>query len=146
MNIEDRGPADESVTVIRVVSEDIKPPKNDGSRGSALYAVPFLLSHRPSSTWVQVFVETWNHPPQWSSMHRPGIARVIGDQIILDGTTVEEIEKYHKETLLLAVNEANHITAEYEQKQHQMQILEEARLQQEKKRIEDFAQRIRFDE
>ena len=28
-------------------------------------------------------------------MHRPGIASVSGDRIILDGTTVEELERYH---------------------------------------------------
>jgi hypothetical protein len=34
-------------------------------------------------------------------MHRPNIARGTGDKVVLDGTTIEEIEKYHKETLVL---------------------------------------------
>ena len=40
-------------------------------------------------------------------MHRPGIASVYGDQIILDGTTIEEVRDYHRETLMLCVQIAN---------------------------------------
>lgn len=40
-------------------------------------------------------------------MHRPGIARVVGDQIVLDGTTVEEVRRYHLTTLKLAVKVTN---------------------------------------
>lgn len=49
--------------------------------------------------WAQLFVETWNYPPRFTNMHRPGIARIQGDRGILDGTTVDEIEKHHRETL-----------------------------------------------
>jgi hypothetical protein len=45
-------------------------------------------------------------------MHRPGIARVIGDRIILDGTTIEEVQRYHLDTLKLAVSEANRLLEE----------------------------------
>lgn len=141
-----QGQANEPVKIVRVITEEIIPPKNDGTRGSGLYAIPFELSCCPSPMWAQIFVETWNHPPQWTSMHRPGIARVIGDRIILNGTTVEEVEKYHRKTLLLAVDEANRLTAANEQKQRRQQAQEDARVQQEKARIEDAAQRIRFDD
>ena len=40
-------------------------------------------------------------------MHRPFIASVVGDDIILDGTTIEEISKYHKPTLIKCVKKAN---------------------------------------
>ena len=40
-------------------------------------------------------------------MHRPGIASVYGDKISLDGTTIEEVAKYHRDTLVLCVDEAN---------------------------------------
>ena len=40
-------------------------------------------------------------------MHRPGIAIVVADKVILDGTTIEEVKNYHRETLLLCVTEAN---------------------------------------
>jgi hypothetical protein len=37
-------------------------------------------------------------------MHRPGIASVIGDKIVLNGTTIEEVRDYHIETLKLCVD------------------------------------------
>lgn len=40
-------------------------------------------------------------------MHRPGIARVVSNKIVLDGTTIEEVKNYHRDTLILAVKEAN---------------------------------------
>jgi hypothetical protein len=40
-------------------------------------------------------------------MHRPGIARIQGATITLNGTTIEEVERYHRDTLQLAVAETN---------------------------------------
>lgn len=40
-------------------------------------------------------------------MHRPGNGHVAGDRFVLSGTTIEEVEKYHLETLQLALNETN---------------------------------------
>jgi len=34
-----------------------------------------------------------DNPPQFSTMHRPGIAKVTGNRIVLDGTTVEEFTR-----------------------------------------------------
>lgn len=51
----------------------------------------------------EAFIKTWNQPPQFTTMHRPGIARVSGDRVILDGTTIEEVEKYHRDTLKLSI-------------------------------------------
>jgi hypothetical protein len=50
-------------------------------------------------------------------MHRPGIARVYGDRIILDGTTMEEIERYHAKTLKLALEKTNEEAAAEEERQ-----------------------------
>ena len=33
--------------------------------------------------------------------------RVIGSKIILNGTTIDEVKKYHRDTLVLCVSEAN---------------------------------------
>lgn len=103
--IEDADPA--PIRIVRIISEEVGFPKNDGTAGSALYAIPFELSTYPSEIWKRLFIQNWNQPPQFSLMHRPGIARVVGKKIILDGTTIDEVEKYHKETLVLAVTEAN---------------------------------------
>ena len=36
-------------------------------------------------------------------MHRPGIASVEGDEILLNGTTIEEVRDYHRKTLNLCI-------------------------------------------
>jgi hypothetical protein len=50
------------IQILGVVIDEITQPRADGTRGSALYTVPFQLSRRPSSEWSQVFIEKWNHP------------------------------------------------------------------------------------
>jgi len=87
------------VRIIEIVASEVGTPRNDGTPGCALYRVPIRLSRRPSAAWSRLFVQVWDHPPSFTTMHRPGIACVVGDRIILDGTTVEEIEKYHRDTL-----------------------------------------------
>ena len=98
---------DEPVSVLGIVEDEITVPRMDGTFGSALYRIPFRLSKKPSNLWKELFIQTWNAPPKFSSMHRPGIASVYGNEIILDGTTIEEVRDYHKETVLLCVDEAN---------------------------------------
>lgn len=46
-------------------------------------------------------------------MHRPGIARVTGDRIVLEGTTVDEFARHHKQVLEMAVNVTNTQYAEH---------------------------------
>lgn len=101
-------PSKEEVIRIKgIIINEVTEPKNDDSRGSALYKVPFELNQKPSSEWIDFFIQAWNNPPEFTSMHRPGIASIYGDKIFLDGTTIKEVEKYHKNTLKLAVEEAN---------------------------------------
>jgi len=97
----------EPIRLIRVVTDEVGAPRLDGTRASALYRVPIELSRQPGARWVELFVEAWNHPATFTTMHRPGIASVTGDRIILDGTTLEEVKTYHRDTLLLAVEAAN---------------------------------------
>jgi len=47
-------------------------------------------------------------------MHRPGIASVAGDEIWLNGTTIDEVEQYHLKTLQLAIDVTNQQVAEVE--------------------------------
>ena len=99
--------SDDPVRLLGVDVDEVGIPRNDGTAGSALYSVPFKLSREPSDTWKRVFVEVWDMPPKFTSMHRPGIARISGDRVILDGTTIEEVERFHSDTLKLCVSEAN---------------------------------------
>jgi hypothetical protein len=103
----DPNPEFEDIRITRVILEDITEPRRDGTPGSALYSIPFALSRRPPEEWVEVFIECWNHPPRWTSMHRPGIASVYGTTVELNGTTIEEVEQYHRDTLQLALEETN---------------------------------------
>lgn len=49
-------------------------------------------------------------------MHRPGIATVSGDCIVLDGTTIEEVRDRHARTLTLVVGQLNDAQTQYEEK------------------------------
>lgn len=95
------------IKILGIITDKVTVPKMDGSRGSALYKIPFRLNKRPSQLWKELFVRNWNSPPRFTTMHRSGIARVIGDEIILDGTTIEEVRDYHRETLKLCVKKSN---------------------------------------
>lgn len=108
--IADTGP----VRLVGVVREGIGKPRGDGTAGSALYAVPFRLSRRPTTTWAQHFVNTWDRPPRFTTMHRPGICRISGDVVTLDGVTIEEVKRYHLETLKACLERVNADFAEHE--------------------------------
>jgi hypothetical protein len=135
----------DEIRIIELVANEVTQPRNDGTRGSALYAVPFRLSKTPSAIWEKAFVQHWDRPSRFTSMHRPGIARVRGDRIILDGTTVEEVEKYHKETLLLAVEAANEIAHQIDEERRRRAAHRAASEEQQRKVVQDAAKRIRFD-
>jgi hypothetical protein len=132
--------------IIGIIADQVSAPRNDGTPGSALYRIPFRLSQRPSQFWAEAFVRAWNMPPQFTSMHRPGIARVIGNTIVLNGTTLDEVEKYHRDTLRLCVREANNSEeshAEEQERRFNEAIRKEA---QRRKQVSDAASRIRFDD
>jgi hypothetical protein len=78
-------------------------------------------------------------------MHRPGIASTYGNKIILDGTTIEEVEKYHKDTLKLAVDVANKQIEQIKLKRQQQAERERIERENHKKNIEDINNRINFD-
>ncbi len=135
----------EPIKILGIAVDEVGEPRNDGTRGAALYEVPFQLSSDPPSDWCDFFIDSWNHPPRFTTMHRPGIASVIGDRVVLDGTTVDEVERYHRETLVLAVNEANE---KYQQHVVRQQRQAEAVNEQRQRHRDDVAARagkIRFD-
>lgn len=137
---------DESpIRIINIVVSEVGTPKNDGTDDSALYAVPFQLSRQPSRAWITRFLRTWDSPPNYTTMHRPGIARIVGDRLILDGTTIDEVEKYHRATLKSVIDRVNRDIAahEHQQKQREQEKLEE--LRQHRRTVEDTAKRITFE-
>jgi hypothetical protein len=133
------------IKITRVIVEEVTEPRNDGTPGSALYSVPFALSASPHPEWVRLFIENWNHPPRLTTMHRPGIASVDGATITLDGTTIEEVERYHRDTLQLAIAETNRQYREWLGEGEQGRARANSQLEEHRKRLEDTSKRIKFD-
>ncbi len=136
----------EDVRITRVIVEEVTKPRNDGTQGSALYTIPFALSQRPPAEWEEFFIASWNDPPRFTTMHRPGIARIQGSTITLNGTTIEEVEKYHRDTLQLAVMQANRQYREWRQELLRRAEHERSLREEHEKRVEDASKRIRFDD
>lgn len=77
-------------------------------------------------------------------MHRPGIASVSGDKIILDGTTIEEVRDVHRETLVLCVDKANKLEAQYLDQQRKEEEQKRARREEHKSNVMRVADDIAF--
>lgn len=135
----------ESIRVAGIVKERVGRPRNDGTPGSALYAVPLQLSRTPSATWSEFFRECWNHPPSFTTMHRPGIARVAGDTVVLDGTTIDEVERYHLDTVRLCVARANDEEIARLERARRRAEQDEAERQVHEAHVDEVADRLKFD-
>lgn len=127
-----------------ILVDEIGEPLNDGTRGSALYKIPFELNKRPDYDWSELFRLTWDRPPQWGTMHRPGIGYVSGNRIILDGTTIEEVKKYHRDTLKLVVETVNKRYNEIKLQERLKQEREAQERLRHRNNINDIAKDIEF--
>jgi len=136
----------EAIRIIGIVKEGVGRPRNDGTAGSALYRVPLRLSRIPSPEWSDLFVRCWDHPPSFTSMHRPGIASVSGDMIVLDGTTMDELERYHAETLRRCVDQANEQEAVHGERVQQARMRDEAERRGHERQVDEIADRLKFDQ
>ena len=134
------------VRILGVIVDEVTEPRLDGTRGSGLYRVPLRLSRCPSPLWAQLLERTWDHPPRFTTMHRPGIVSVQGDRVILDGTTIEEVERYHRDTLVLVLEKVNREIAEHEEEQRRSAEMERQRREEHRRSVADAAKRLRFDE
>jgi sRNA-binding protein len=135
----------EPIRIVGIVEEGVGRPRGDGSAGSALYRIPLRLSRKPSAIWARHFIETWNHPPRFTTMHRPGIASVSGDSIILDGTTMEELECYHIETLRHVLAKVNNDMAAHEREERARAEREAEAMRRHEKSVKEVAGRLKFD-
>lgn len=138
MNIQD-------IKIEGIITNEVTVPRMDGTAGSALYKIPFRLNRKPSEIWNQLFLRAWSSPPEFTTMHRPGIAEVIGDKIILDGTTIEEVQDYHRKTLILCVDKANSEEREILARNKLIKEREEARKQEHYDKIRSLSNQIPFD-
>ncbi len=136
---------EDPIRILGVVEEGVSQPRNDGTRGSALYRVPLRLSRTPSRVWATHFVNTWDRPPRWTPMHSPGIASVSGDTVTLDGTTMDELEKYHVETLRHVLAKVNDDVAQYERDQRVRAEKKARELAEHEENVRDTSSRLKFD-
>ena len=70
---------------------------------------------------------------------------VGSDSIILDGTTIDEVEQFHLRTLKFAVNEANRLVREDKGKLLQTANADEQRKIEHREHVATVAKRLRFD-
>lgn len=136
--------ASEPIHILGIITDKVTVPRMDGTRGCALYKIPFKLSKRPSSLWSKLFVQAWDFPPRFSTMHRPGIASIVGDEIILNGTTIEEVRDHHRETLKLCVDVANEKEQKILEAEQQKKLKEENRRKEHFSNVENIADSIVF--
>jgi TIR domain len=137
---------DEPIRILGVIVDEVSEPRLDGTRGSGLYRVPLRLSRTPSAEWAEHFERTWDHPSRYTSMHRPGILSVDGDRIVLDGTTMDEVARYHRDTLVLVLEQVNREITQREAARRSRQEMERKRIEEHRRSVEDAAERLRFDE
>ena len=97
----------EPLSIKGIDSHHVGTPRNNGTAGSALYAVPIELNRRATPREATLLQQIWDRPPQFTLMHRTGICSVSGNIVTLDGTTIEEVRDYHAETLRLVVDAVN---------------------------------------
>lgn len=135
----------EPIRMLGIAKEGVGAPRDDGTRGSGLYRVPLQLSRRADSRWADLFRENWNHPPAFTTMHRPGIGSVQGDQIVLAETTLKEIEDYHLQTLRLVMDRTNEQHAQSLAREQAEQARRAALEAAHQREVDEVSDRLRFD-
>ena len=134
----------EDIKIVGIISNEVILPRNDGTRGSALYSIPFKLSSKPTRAWSELFLRNWDYPSSFTSMHRPGIARVDSDKIILDGTTIEEVKQYHRDTLILCVEKTNEEEKQIRKREEQIKRKKQEERENHYRNIDDISKDIKF--
>lgn len=133
------------IKLLEVLVDQIGTPRNDRTAGSALYKVPIELSASPPREWSEYFVAAFDHPSEYTAMHRPGIASIRGPSVVLEGTTIEEVEKYHAKTLKLAVDCANRDYPALLAKRRHAAEVEQQRIENHRKEVAAAAKKIKFE-
>ena len=146
-DIENKTPSNfEPIQIIGIIADQVGVPRNDGTRGSGLYRIPFRLSQQPPHEWAELFVNNWNHPPRFTTMHRPGIASIVGDTVVLDGTTIEEVKAYHRDTLVLVIQETNKGYKKLTERRQKAIEHEQEQVKTHKQRVDDISTQIKFND
>lgn len=130
----------EPIRILGVIEDQVTQP-----HGSGLYEIPLRLDREPPEMWKLFFADSWDHPSHFTPMHRPGIARVIGDQIVLNGTTIDELQRFHRDTLKVVLSDVNRHYAEYEANLRRQKEEAERRHREQQESVARKAKEIKFD-
>ncbi len=76
-------------------------------------------------------------------MHRSNILRISGDRVVLNGTTLEEVEQYHLKTLKLAIASANRDYTTLQEKRQQAADARAAEEEQHRLRVQEMKDRLK---
>ena len=79
-------------------------------------------------------------------MHRPGIAHARGNRIVLNGTTIDEVQRVHRDTLILCLKETNRLVAEHDNRQTAELEARQGAMVEHRRQVQEAARNIKFDE
>ena len=130
---------EEPIRVTGVAVESMCSPS--GSSLDGPYDIPFQLSRVASPEWEQEFLKAWD---RLSTKGQAVTASVGADQIILNSTTIDDVERFYLETLKLAVAEANRATLEEREKVRHRAELEKQKKEERRRHIMAVIQRLEF--
>lgn len=119
-------------------------PRDDGQRGSGLYAVPLMFSRPLSVVEQEAMVSVWDNPPSFSNFHRPGIAQCYVNEFVLRKTTIEEFRDHHAKTLQGVVDKVNALSEEMHRRKAAQEAEQKAQADLHAKNVESVADTIEF--
>ena len=131
----------EDIKILSVAVDEITTPRLDGTRGSALYDVPLLLSRRPPADWNKLFLHNWQRVLY--NMRRN--VRIVGDRLIVSNTTIGEVKRYHAARARSAVDETNLGYKDFLDARKREQTQLQAKRDAHREQVEDVARNIRFE-
>ena len=108
-----KGSQFEPIRMLRVLTSEVGFPGESQTDDRGVYTVVFQLSEEPSARWGDFFVQFWDRPEvaYAHGKHRPGMASVIGNRLIIEETTIDEVEGFHLPVLKAAIRGANEAEA-----------------------------------
>ena len=105
------------------------------------YDIPFRLSREASPQWEQEFLKAWD---KLSTKSQAVTASVGADQIILNATTIDDVERFYLGALKLAVAEANRAILEEQEKLRHRAELEAQKKQERRHHLMAVIERLNF--
>jgi hypothetical protein len=132
---------EEPIRVTGIATEAIGDP--GGSPMDDSYDVPFRLSREASPRWEQEFLKAWD---RLSTRGQAVTASVGADQIILNATTIDDVERFYLSVLKRAVAEANRVTREEREKSQHLAEREEQKKQERRRHLMAVVERLNFED